>query len=428
MPAWTEDPPDPWLHEGLAQLDGAVSVYVHIPFCKEQCSFCGCNMVVSGLQRVGDRYLDVLQKQLETLPLPGRRLPAVRLHLGGGTPTWLSPAQLRRLFSLIRARFLVLPGAEVGVEVDPDVTTDEHLHVLAELGVTRISLGVQSLDPDVLARVRRPQQGRRVAELLDLARSFDMSGLNLDLMYGLPGQSPARFARTLDEVVAMGPDRIALFGYAHVPWLKPHQRSLGEGELPTPLQRAQLYRLAQRRLAGAGYRPIGLDHFARVDDALAMGANDGTLRRDFMGYTDRPAAPLIGLGMSAISELPDRFLQQRSKLGSWYKAIERGLPQLERGRMLTADDKLRAFVIERIMCTLKLSFDEVEQRFGLKMQDHFRSELDRLAPLERDGLVLRTEAGLQVPEDARILVRRVAQVFDAYLGGSSEGLRFSQAV
>lgn len=428
VPEWSDEPPDTWIEEGLDRVDGAVGVYVHIPFCREQCTFCGCNMVVSGLQRVGDRYLDVLEKQVHRLPLPARRLPAVRVHLGGGTPTWLSPEQLERLFNILERRFLFLPGAEVGVEVDPDVTTDAHLHTLARLGVSRLSIGVQSLDPDVLAAVNRPQQGERIAGLLQLARDLGMSGLNLDLMYGLPDQGADRFARTLDSVAELEPDRIALFGYAHVPWLKAHQRVLERGRLPSALERARLYLLGQDRLTAAGYRAIGLDHFARPHDALAMGLNDGTLRRDFMGYTDRPEAPLIGLGMSAISELPDRFLQQRSKLGAWYKAVERGLPQLERGRLLTDEDRLRAFVIERIMCTLSLRFSDIEERFGISAETHFREDLRQLDPLVADGLVELSDRGLTVPEQARILVRRVAQVFDAYLHRTDGTPRFSQAV
>ncbi len=429
VPVWVADPPDAWWADGLAAVTGPASVYVHIPFCREQCTFCGCNMVVSGLQAVGDRYLDGLALQLDALPLPVARVPVVRVvrvHLGGGTPTWLSPEQLDRLFSLLARRFSVMTGAEVGVEVDPEVTTDAHVAALARAGVTRLSIGVQSFDPAVLAAVNRPQSGDRVARLVGLARGYGMTGLNLDLMYGLPLQTPDRFEATLRAALALEPDRLALFGYAHVPWLKTHQKRIEVGALPGPLQRARLYLLGQRLLAEAGYRAIGLDHFARAGDALARAEADGTLRRDFMGYTDRPAAPLIGLGMSAISELPDRFVQQRSKLGHWYKAVEKGGPLLERGLILTDEDRLRSHVIERLMCQLRVRWDEVAARFGVDAVVHFADALARLGPLADDGLVVIRGDGLDVPEDARILLRLVAQAFDASIDAGAG--RFSQAV
>lgn len=428
VPDWREDPPDSWLAEGLAGVEGPVSVYVHVPFCKEQCTFCGCNMVVSGLQAVGDRYLDGLARQLDALPLTRPRLPAVRVHLGGGTPTWLSPAQLDRLFGLLNRRFSVMTGAEVGVEVDPDVTSDAHIDALARAGVTRLSLGVQSFDPQVLAAVNRPQTRERVARIVELARDYGMTGLNLDLMYGLPHQDAARFDATLRDAIALAPDRIALFGYAHVPWLKAHQRRLDESALPDPLARARLYLRGQAALADAGYRAIGLDHFARHDDSLAVADAAGRLRRDFMGYTDRPVAPLIGLGMSAISELPDRFLQQRGKLGHWYRAVERGGPLLERGLVLTEDDRVRAHVIERLMCSLRLDFAGVEAKFGVDPRERFAAEIASFAPLQADGLVQVEASGIAVPEAARILLRLVAQAFDAHRGRGAAGPRFSQAV
>ena len=428
VPDSRDDPPDAWLADGLARVDGPVSVYVHVPFCKEQCSFCGCNMVVSGLQAVGDRYLDGLARQLDALPLARPRLPAIRVHLGGGTPTWLSPAQLDRLFSLLNRRFSVMTGAEVGVEVDPDVTTEAHVDALARCGVTRLSIGVQSFDADVLAAVNRPQPREKVARLVAWARARRMTGLNLDLMYGLPRQDLARFDATLREAIALGPDRLALFGYAHVPWLKAHQARIDADALPGPLERARMYLHAQRVLADAGFRAIGLDHFARADDALALADAAGTLRRDFMGYTDRPAAPLIGLGMSAISELPDRFVQQRSKLGHWYKAVERGAPLLERGLVLTDDDRLRAHVIERLMCALRVDYTDVEARFGIDPRERFAAEIRGLAPLRDDGLVEVSPSGISVPERARILLRLVAQAFDRYRDAPVTGPRFSQAV
>lgn len=428
VPVWQDAPPDALLTEAVAELDGPVSVYVHVPFCKEQCTFCGCNMVVAGRYEVGMRYLDAIEAQLAALPLPDRRLPTVRIHLGGGTPTWFQPEELRRLFSALYEHFEPVEGAEVGVEVDPDVTTDEHVHALAELGVTRLSMGVQSLDADVLAAVNRPQRGHRVQELLALARAHGMTGLNLDLMYGLPKQDVQRFTSTLAGILDMAPDRLALFGYAHVPWLKRHQKALDDQALPGPVGRAALYLLAQQVLNDAGYVPIGLDHFARADDALALALRDGSLRRDFMGYTDRPHAPMLGLGVSAISEFPDRFVQQKSKLGAWYRAVEKGDPLLERGYRLTADDRVRSDIIERLMCALVVPFAPIESRWQLSFADAFADELRALGPLEADGLVQVHDDRIVVPHEARLLVRNVAMVFDAHLQTPADGPRFSQTV
>ena len=435
VPVWQDAPPDSLLLDAVGALDGPVSVYVHVPFCREQCTFCGCNMVVARRQDVGDRFLDAIAAQLDSFPLPDQPLPLVRLHLGGGTPTWLTPTQLERLFGLLFARFTPADGAELGVEADPDVTTDAHLQTLADLGVTRISLGVQSLDPVVLHGVNRPQHTERIEELVTRARTLGMRGLNLDLMYGLPHQTMDRFVGTVRRILQMTPDRLALFGYAHVPWLKRHQRALDESALPGPVDRAALFLAAQELLEEAGYVPIGLDHFARADDALAVALGQGTLRRDFMGYTDRPHAPMIGLGPSSISELPKtaagpaRFAQQKSKLAAWWRSVEKGEPLLERGILLTDEDRLRSDLIEELMCNLALDLDALGARYGLDLREHLKDELHALQPMAEEGLIQWSDAGFRVPDSHRLLVRNVAMVFDAYLKKPApEGPRFSQTV
>jgi len=436
VPVWQDDPADSLLLDGVDSLQGPVSIYVHVPFCREQCTFCACNMVVARRQSVGDRFLDAIEAQLDALPLPDAPLPLVRLHLGGGTPTWLTPAQLERLFGLLYARFAPVEGAELGVEADPDVTTDAHLQTLAQLGVSRVSLGVQSLDPVVLQGVNRPQHTERIEELVVRARSLGMRGLNLDLMYGLPHQTLPRFTATVRRILEMTPDRLALFGYAHVPWLKRHQRALDEDAMPGPVDRAALFLAAQELLEDAGYVPIGLDHFARADDALAVALRDRSLRRDFMGYTDRPHPPMLGLGPSAISELPAtsagpaRFAQQKSKLAAWWRAVEKGEPLLERGILLTDEDVLRSDVIEELMCSLEVRWAELSERHGTDVQALLADEIAALEPLQADGLVQRFDGGFRVPETHRLLVRNVAMVFDAYLKKPAQdaGPRFSQTV
>jgi oxygen-independent coproporphyrinogen-3 oxidase len=428
VPVWENEPPDDWFLDAVQSTTGAVSVYVHLPFCKEQCTFCGCNMVVSGLRSPGTRYLDALEKQVAALPLASGRVPVVRIHLGGGTPTWHTPDELDRLFDILYRRFEPVPDAEIGVEADPDVTSDEHIERLADRGVTRISLGVQSFDAAVLKAVNRPQRGDRIGELLARARGRGMRGLNLDLMYGLPEQTVHGFRRSLDRTLAMKPDRLALFGYAHVPWLKNHQKALESYRLPEAVERAELFLEATEILQGEGFVAIGLDHFARHDDELAIAAAEGVLRRDFMGYTTRPQAPMIGLGMSAISEFPDRFVQQRGKLSQWWRAIEKGEPLLERGMRLSAEDRLRSDVIMRIMCNLVVRFEDIERAWGVNFASHFADELVRLRPLRDDGLCEIHHDRIVVPEPMRLLMRLVAMVFDAYLKDKSAGPRFSQTV
>ncbi|MCA9573234.1 MAG: oxygen-independent coproporphyrinogen III oxidase, partial [Myxococcales bacterium] len=338
-PAWRSDLPEDALTTALAALEGPLRVYVHVPFCREQCLYCGCNMVVARRQEAGDRYLDALEAQLTALPGPVQR-EASRLHLGGGTPTWLTPAQLDRLFGMVRSLFSWTDG-HASVEVDPEVTTGEHLDALARNGVGRLSVGVQSFDPVVQEAVNRVQDPDGIRAVVEGARSRGIARINLDLIYGLPHQGVASMEETLTRAIALRPDRLAVFGYAHVPWMKPHQQRLDAEALPGPEVRAELLLLAQRRLIAAGYDPIGFDHFALPDDPLAVAAREGRLNRDFMGYTAQPDMPLVGFGPSAISQLADRFLQVEPHLGRWTRAALRGSLPVVRGMILDREDQLR---------------------------------------------------------------------------------------
>jgi len=426
VPQWTEAPV-----EALAsrlQADRPTQAYVHIPFCKEQCTFCGCNMVVAGRREPGERYLSALQLQLDALGAPRA---TERIHLGGGTPTWYGPDELVRLYQMIFEHFIPAPGAEISVEADPDVTTTEQIDTLAELGVNRLSLGVQSFDDGVLQAVQRPQSYDRIAELMTRSRERGIDSINLDLMYGLPTQSTATFLATLHKALELRPTRLAVFGYAHVPWLKRHQRKLDEAALPGPLERARQYLLAQEVLTDAGYIAIGLDHFALPDDELAQAYAQRKLYRNFMGYTTRPDLQMIGLGMSAISEFPDAYSQQLPHLSKWWKAVEAGTPfPWERGMVLRPEDLLRRHVIYSIMCNLELDEAEVSRRFGINVDTHFAEALQRLRGLEDDGVVERSGGKLRVNE--RLLVRHVAMAFDAYYTPPSAtpagGPRYSQTI
>ena len=429
-PVWQEHFPEADWHAMLEATTPPVSVYVHVPFCKEQCTFCGCTMVVAGRREPGQRYLAALERQLQALPLPGQdTVPTVRIHLGGGTPTWFSPDELTRLFALLSTRFALVPGAEVSVEADPDVTTAGHVDALRAAGCTRLSLGVQSFDDRVLEAVHRPQPRAKVGALLRQARGLGMGGLNLDLMYGLPHQDEASFADTLAEVLELRPDRLAVFGYAHLPWLKPHMKRIDASTLPGPLDRARLFLQAHRVLTAAGYQAIGLDHFALPDDELAVAQRARALHRNFMGYTTRADLPLIGLGMSAISELEDGYAQQIAHLSRWWGAVDGGAPTVEKGHRLSADDRLRRDVINALMCNFEVDLAQVGARRGVDAEAALAGALAALGPLEADGLVTRDGPALRVPPRGRLLVRNVAMAFDAHLGPPTPGRpRFSSTV
>jgi len=431
VPEWKDTLPDTALADAIAQVKGPASVYVHVPFCREQCSFCGCTMVVSGRREPGRRYLDALRKQVEGMRFhnDAEKLDVVRIHFGGGTPTWFTPDELTELWALLRTRFRPVEGAELSVEVDPEVTSDDHVDALAACGVTRLSIGVQSFDDTVLAAVNRPQARDRVRAVFARSRHHGMRGLNLDLIYGLPHQTSERFSATLAETLELRPDRLALFGYAHVPWLKPHQKKIDASALPGPVERARLFLDAHQALLAAGYVAIGMDHFALPDDELAIAKNAGALHRNFMGYTTHSELPLIGLGMSAISEFPDLYVQQRTKLSRWWKAIEGGDETLiEKAGRVSPTDRLRRDAIQSLMCNLKVDLDAVAARHNAD-PTLFDPDLQRMAPLEADGLVVRAGRTLTVPEDRALLVRNVAMVLDPRMTApKASGPRYSSTV
>jgi oxygen-independent coproporphyrinogen-3 oxidase len=423
VPAWTSEVGDDDLDRAIAALDAPVSVYVHVPFCKEQCWFCGCNQVVSRRRSAGDEYLTRLERELERV---GRRdLRISRLHVGGGTPTWLDIPQLERLFSLVDRLGNRLPGAEVSVEVDPDLTSPEQIDTLAACGTTRVSVGVQSTDPQVLAAVHRPQDTARVRACLERSRHHGMRGLNVDLVYGLPYQTPENLQTTLTDVLVHAPDRLAVYSYAHVPWSKPHQKNIDAERLPGPVEKLRLFLLAEQRLLDEGYVKIGMDHFARPDDELAVAAAAGVLHRNFMGYTTRADLPVVGLGVSAISELPGLYTQAHTHLGTWNRAVDHGAHRIERGIRLTTRDRVVKDVISELMCNLRLDEAALASRHGIDFAATFPDLDARLAPLVAQGLVEREAGVLQVTELGRYLVRLVAMGFDDHL---HEGAGYSRAI
>jgi oxygen-independent coproporphyrinogen-3 oxidase len=432
-PVWTESYGASDLRASMGRGDGeALSLYVHVPFCRSLCHFCACNRVITHDVAPPLRYLDTLEREIDAVrgAMSGSRALA-QLHLGGGTPTHLEPDQLRRLFRAVVGAWPLEAGAEVSIEADPRVTRPEHVEVLAECGFNRISLGVQDFDPKVQSAIHRVQPVEITADLTERVRRAGFASVGYDLIYGLPFQTEASFANTLDTVLALVPDRVALYGYAHVTWVAKQQRGFERHDLPESATRIRLLARAVQRLLEGGYVHIGMDHFARPDDELARARECGALRRNFMGYTTRPGVELVGLGPSAISELRDGYAQSRRDLPGWEQAVRSEGLATFRGHHLDAEDQARRHVISSLMCHGEVSAADYQERFGHRFAGHFASELEALEPMVSDGLVTRlSDGGLGVTPLGMLFVRNVAMLFDAYLPAQRErGARvFSRTV
>jgi len=415
--------------EAADAVDAPLSIYVHLPFCAEMCRFCGCNAIATRDRTRADAYLDVLAREIDlwTAHLPHRRR-VNQLHLGGGTPTFLTVEQLRRLHALITRSFRIEPGAELALEVDPVVTTAEQLEVLGGLGFNRLSAGVQDLDPQVQQATNRIQSAEQTEAVLKAARASGFESVNVDLMYGLPYQKVAVFTDTVRRVLDMGPDRFALFGFAYVPWMKPHQRLLPQSHLPDTAARVELFVSAARVLEERGFRQIGLDHFARADDPLSRAQADGTLYRNFQGYTTRAAPDTLALGVTSISDLAGGFLQSFHKLSEWEAAVGEGRLPVERGLLRTRDDELRGAAIRNLMCLLRFDVAPLRREFGADADALWESVRPAMEPLAADGLLVAREGGFDVTPLGRLFLRNLAMPFDAYLSRHAEKPAFSKTV
>jgi oxygen-independent coproporphyrinogen-3 oxidase len=435
-PVWTERyGPEAFaadLAEAGRRTGEPLSLYVHVPFCRSLCHFCACNRVITRSEALPARYLDAVLRELARLreALGGAR-EVVQHHWGGGTPTHLLPDQVRRLFRGACEAFPLAEGAEVSIEVDPRVTGEAHVEALRECGFVRISMGVQDFDPRVQQAIHRIQPVEETGTLVERARRSGFRSVGFDLIYGLPFQTSASFARTLDEVVALGPDRVALYSYAHVTWVAKQQRGFERGDLPDPATKLRLLLAAIRRFTAAGYVYVGLDHFARPEDDLVAALRAGTLRRNFMGYTTRAGTELLACGPSAISELRGAFAQSERELEAWHAAVGAGRPATLRGHALSEDDLDRRFAIASLMCHGELRAEDYARARGGTLVERFPDELARLVPLADDGLVeVGADGGVRVTPLGRLFLRNVAMAFDAYLPGQQRAGRplFSQTV
>ncbi|MFH1329370.1 MAG: oxygen-independent coproporphyrinogen III oxidase [Actinomycetota bacterium] len=407
------------LREGAERPDDPLSLYIHLPFCEARCSFCGCHVVVARRRSVAAAYLDRVLAEADVVAEHlGERRRLVQYHWGGGTPTYYSPDDLARFHAGILERFELAPAAEMAIEVDPRVTTPEHLQVLRELGFNRLSMGVQDFDPEVQDLIGRNQTWEETEDLYRRARAVEYESINLDLIYGLPGQTTRSFSRTLDRVLQLRPDRLAVYSFAYVPWVRPNQKRIDAARLPDRDTKFALLALVADGLASGGYRAIGMDHFALPDDELATAFDQGTLSRNFMGYTTKKGTEVVALGTSGISDVAGAYAQNHKRLNSYYQAVDAGELPVERGLRLTPDDRLRRHVITELMCNGLLVPAEVEAGFGVGFAEYFADEIAALtAPggLVDQGLVEVAGGAIAATELGRLFIRNVAMVFDVYL-------------
>jgi oxygen-independent coproporphyrinogen-3 oxidase len=409
--------------------DMPLSLYVHIPFCASLCYYCACNKVVTRHTERAGPYLDALEREiaLQAKAL-GTRTCVSQLHLGGGTPTFLSDAELERLMRTLRDAFEIEAHAEVSIEVDPRTVDAVRLARLRALGFNRLSFGVQDFDPDVQRAVHRIQPEEQMRKLLEAARTLGFESTNVDLIYGLPMQTPASFARTLAQVRALRPDRIALYGYAHLPERFKPQRRIASADLPTGEARLSMLAAAIAGFAEEGYEYIGMDHFALPDDALAIARREGRLHRNFQGYSTQPDCDLVALGVSAIGKVGATYSQNAKALPEYYAALEAGRLPIVRGLALTPDDELRRAAIMALMCQGRLDFAALADAQGIDPRAAFADEFARLAMLEANGLVVRNVQAVQVTPLGWYFVRSVAMVFDRYLRVDADRGRYSRVV
>jgi len=421
------------LAQAAAHPDAALSLYVHLPFCEHRCTFCGCNVVITRRRSIAEEYLTYLHREIrEVARRLGRRRKVMQYHWGGGTPTYLQPGEMRELQQVVTECFDILPDAEAAIEVDPRVTSHEQIDLLRAMGFNRLSMGVQDFDPDVQAIISRNQTERQTRELFDYSRSVGFASINIDLIYGLPLQKAETFEKTLATVIELRAERVAVYSYAHVPWLRTQQKGFDPALLPSAEQKLELFCLAREAFLQAGYSPIGMDHFAVPEDELAKAVQTRTLSRNFMGYTIKAAPDMIGVGVSAIGDVAGAYAQNQKKLPRYYAAIDAGSLPIDRGYRLSADDRIRRFVITQLMCNFYLEKRAVEERFGIVFDQVFARELAELASpdgLIANGFVTLSPAALQVEPLGRLFVRNVAMLFDRYLLDKKTGARtFSQTI
>jgi len=406
-----------------------LSLYVHIPFCNTICYYCGCNKIITKDHSRSAKYIEYLDKEfaMQAKALGGSR-DVVQLHWGGGTPTFLSREETIQLMGLIRRHFNLLPNGEYSIEVDPRKVDRDNVRLLAEQGFNRMSVGVQDFEPEVQAAVNRIQSVEETKLVIDAAREFGFKSISVDLIYGLPKQNVVSFNRTLDEVIKLSPDRLSIYNYAHLPGHFKPQRRINENELPSADAKMQILQLAITRLTEAGYVFIGMDHFAKPDDELAVAQRQGRLHRNFQGYSTYAEADLLAFGVSSIGKVGPTYSQNFRTLEEYYAALDNNVLPIMRGLELTADDLLRRSIIQALMCHFELSIESIEIAHLIKFQDYFATELDSLKEMEEAGLLEISDQWITVLPKGRMLVRVIAMAFDQYLRSDRERVKYSKVI
>ena len=419
-----------WLEQrAIGANHRPISLYVHVPFCNTICYYCGCNKIITKDKSRADAYLDYLEKEIRLVAQKlGGREKVIQLHFGGGTPTFLSDAQLDRVMGIIRQHFELLPEGEFSIEIDPrKVGRDTVLH-LARLGFNRMSIGIQDFDPAVQQAVNRIQSEEETRVVLDAAREAGFKSISVDLIYGLPKQTAHSLENTVSRVIAMSPDRIALYNYAHLPSVFMPQRRINEDELPSAATKLDILQNSVQQLAEAGYVFIGMDHFAKPDDELTRALQQGRLQRNFQGYSTHADCDMIGLGVSSIGKIGPCYTQNEKELDAYYAALDAGHLPVLRGMTLTQDDILRRSVIQALMCRFSLSVEAIEQTFAINFADYFAEELPQIRAFQQEGLLTFDGDFLMVAPKGRFLIRNTAMVFDRHLRERTTTARYSQTI
>ncbi len=415
------------IRENNLNADKDLSLYLHLPFCDTLCYFCGCTTIITRDRDRIETYLDHLIQELELFAKminPNRKV--VQQHFGGGTPTYLEPDQIRRLGSRIQELFPRAADAEIGCEIDPRGLTREHLVALWEVGFNRSSIGVQDFNPQVQKAVNRLNSESMLRRIVDWHNELGFESLNLDLIYGLPFQTPKSFEKTLKAILTFNPDRLAVFSYAHVPWMKPNQRLIKETDLPSPDVKLAMLKMIIETLTDSGYVYIGMDHFAKVDDELAIAQREKTLQRNFQGYSTKAGIDIYAFGMSSISQVDSIYAQNTKDINLYQDRVKVGALPIEKGYILTEEDVIRRTVIMRLMCDLEIDFQNMSRNLNLDFKTHFGEELNSLGEFQKDGLLELDSYRLKVTDKGRLFIRNIAMTFDAYLG-EGEG-RFSKTI
>jgi oxygen-independent coproporphyrinogen-3 oxidase len=417
------------LHELAGRPDDELAIYVHIPFCAKACHYCGCNMLVTHDKDEVTAYLDRLEQEIARVTeVIGSDRRVVQLHWGGGTPNFLKNEQIERVLGMFRAAFELAPDAEVSLEIDPRIGTPEQAAFLKKAGFNRISLGVQDFEPRVQKAIGRRQSRDKTLDVYHGCRDAGFAGVNIDLVYGLPGQTRESFAATLGEIIGLGPDRVACFSYAHVPWVRPNQEKVDTSIMLKGYEKFALFQLTVDTFREGGYEWIGIDHFAKADDELSIALRKRALHRNFMGYATKPAPHMLAFGMSGIGDVCDRFVQNDATYEGWTRLMDQGGLPVVKGHKLDEDDKLRRLAILNIMCNLELPWELTRAAYGAPADQLFADSLEQLPPLIEDGLVRRDDTGLKITEKGRYFVRNVAMTLDAYLGQDNDRPVFSKTV